>query len=323
MQGFANYLWYKNAFLGWLLWPLSLIYQLITSIRRFYLRTFKQTQFPVPVIVIGNLTVGGVGKTPLVLAIAAKLKEKGLKVGIVSRGYKAKVDTFPHEVSMNDSAVLVGDEPFLLAKNAACPVVIAPNRVEAVQYLLNKYKPDIILSDDGLQHYALGRTIEVLVIDGIRGLGNQLCLPAGPLREAKNRLKQTDFLVVNHGQWPGAFAMELQPGNLKHLKSGATQEIKDLVLPLAAVAGIGHPERFFNTLEKLQLSFTKYPFKDHHHFCRDELQFKEKSVIMTEKDAVKCSSFAEDSWYFLPVEAKLSDSFWQALWSHKQLQGYI
>lgn len=323
MQGFANYLWYKNAFLGWLLWPLSLIYQLITSIRRFYLRKFKQTQFPIPVIVIGNLTVGGVGKTPLVLAIAAKLKEKGLNVGIVSRGYKAKVETFPHEVSINESAALVGDEPFLLAKNAACPVVIAPNRVEAVQYLLNKYKPDIILSDDGLQHYALGRTIEVLVIDGIRGLGNQLCLPAGPLREAKNRLKKTDFLVVNQGQWPGAFAMELQPGNLKHLKSGATQEIKDLVLPLAAVAGIGHPERFFNTLEKLQLNFAKYPFKDHHHFCRDELQFKEKSVIMTEKDAVKCSSFAEDSWYFLPVEAKLSDSFWQALWSHKQLQGYI
>ena len=323
MKRSMEQLWYKSHPLRWLLWPFSFIYRLIMVLRRFYLIRFCQHKFPVPIIIIGNLTVGGVGKTPLVIAIAEELLAKGLRVGIVSRGYGAKLKQFPHKVSPTDAANLVGDEPLMLARKTNCPVVIAPDRVQAVQYLLDHEKSQIILSDDGLQHYAMGRNIEIAVIDGLRKLGNGFCLPAGPLREEPARLAKMDFLVVNNGQWPGAYPMHLQAKELTHLLSGEKIALEQLTSPVAAVAAIGHPERFFITLKDMGLNFIKYPFPDHHHFCVDELQFKEKTVVMTEKDAVKCQSFAKDSWYFLPVEAKMSDSFWQKLWSHEQLKGYV
>jgi tetraacyldisaccharide 4'-kinase len=316
-----NKLWYGKHPLRWVLWPFALFYRLVTRLRRAYFTSFRQHKFPVPVIVVGNLTVGGVGKTPLVIALAKQLQEKGLRVGIVSRGYGASLKQFPHEVSQDDAANLVGDEPLLIAQKTACPVVIAPKRVQAVQYLLDNYQSQIIISDDGLQHYAMGRAIEIVVIDGMRKLGNGLCLPAGPLRESASRLQNTDLIVVNSGEWPEAYSMNLQPGKLIHLATGKEIEINQLSMPVAAVAAIGHPQRFFTTLQNLGIAIIKYPFPDHHRFSINDMQFAEKEVIMTEKDAVKCRSFAADSWYFLPVEAKLSDSFWQALWAHKQLQG--
>ena len=323
MSIFIEKIWYSKHPLRWFLWPFSLIYKGIISLRRTYLLRFSQQQFPVPLIVIGNLTVGGVGKTPLVIAIAQQLQAKGLSVGIVSRGYGAKTRQFPHEVSLSDSAVQVGDEPLLIARKTGCPVVIAPKRAQAVQYLLDKHQSQIVLSDDGLQHYAMGRAIEIVVIDGQRQLGNGLCLPAGPLREGRQRLETSDLIVVNGGSWPGAYPMNLEAGQFTHLLSGQKISAEFLQTPVAAVAAIGHPQRFFTTLEDTGLAFKKYPFPDHHSFELNELQFAEKIVIMTEKDAVKCQSFAADSWYYLPVEARLADSFWQALWEHEQLQGYI
>lgn len=334
MYTFLERLWYgnkPNKFLTWLLWPLSCIYQVVTKIRRCILKCFFAEQFPVPIIVVGNLTLGGVGKTPLVIALAKALTAKGLRVGIVSRGYGATVKQFPHEVLIQDSAELVGDEPLLLAKKTSCPVVIAPARNQAVHYLLAQHQSQIIISDDGLQHYRMGRALEIVVIDGMRGLGNGLCFPAGPLRENEKRLRQCDFIVINNNavvheeKWPSSYKMGLEAGELTHLITGEILNLQSLVEPVAAVAGIGHPQRFFCTLESLGIPFHAYSFPDHHRFQEKELQLREKIVLMTEKDAVKCQALAvaENHWYFLPIQAKLTDSFWQALWSHKQLQDLI
>lgn len=316
-------LWYTRHPLRWLLFPFALLYQAIALLRRFYLRRFCQHMFSVPIIVVGNLTVGGVGKTPLVIALAQKLQARGLRVGIVSRGYGATITQFPHEVSVDEKAMLVGDEPLLLARKAGCPVVIAPNRVQAVQYLLDKYQSQVIISDDGLQHYTMGRTIEIVVIDGVRGLGNGMCLPAGPLREGAKRLQNVDFVVVNGGTWPGAYRMELQPGEITQLLSGQTIPAAELIRPVAAVAAIGHPQRFYATLQALGVTHTPYSFADHHPFKLDELFLAEKTVVMTEKDAVKCQAFATDDMYFLPVDAVICNEFWNKLWSYEQLQGCV
>ncbi len=313
---FIDTLWYKRHPLRWILYPFSLVYQIVAGVRRYYLQHVCQQSFPVPVIVVGNLTVGGVGKTPLVIALAQHLHAQGLRVGIVSRGYGSTVKTFPHEVDIHQAASLVGDEPLLIAKKTQCPVVIAPNRVKAVQFLLDKYQCQIILSDDGLQHYRMGRAIEIAVIDGLRELGNGLCLPAGPLREGKKRLQDVDLIVVNGGSRPGGYPMNLQPGRLTQLVSGATCSPSALTSSIAAVAAIGHPQRFFATLDALGMSFTPYPFADHHAFQERDLQFSEKIVVMTEKDAVKCSPFASEGMYFLPVDAEMSNEFWDALWSY-------
>jgi len=316
-------LWYKQHPMRWLLLPLAWIYQCISGLRRIYLQRFRQRQFPVPIIVVGNLTVGGVGKTPLVIALAQQLREQGLRVGIVSRGYGASVRHFPYEVSADADAVSVGDEPLLLAQKTSCPVVIAPKRVQAVQYLLDKYQSQVIISDDGLQHYAMGRAIEIVVIDGQRGLGNGLCLPAGPLREGVKRLQQADLIVVNGAEWPNAYRMDLIPGELKQLTSGKSISAGELHGSVAAIAAIGNPQRFFATLAALGIAFKPYCFPDHHYFQAAELCVEEDIIVMTEKDAVKCQELATETMYFLPVQASLGDDFWQALWAHPKLQGYI
>ena len=322
-QTFTNKLWYSYHPLRWILLPGSIVYCMMTAFRRFYLEQFRQQQFAVPIVVVGNITVGGVGKTPLVIALAHQFQARGLRVGIVSRGYGSAVRQFPYDVSCDDDAACVGDEPLLIAKKTGCPVIIAPKRAQAVRYLLDKYQSQIVISDDGLQHYAMGRAIEIVVIDGMRGLGNGLCLPAGPLREGRKRLQQADFLVVNGGSWPNAYRMDLLPGEITQLVSGKPISVAELTPPIAAIAAIGNPGRFFATLQKIGVAFNAYPFADHHRFQAKELCVTEKTVVMTEKDAVKCQAFATDAMYFLPVEAKIADQFWDALWSHKQLQGYI
>lgn len=316
-------LWYGRHPLRWFFWPFSLAYQGMVSFRRYCLRSFFQQHFTVPVVVVGNLTVGGVGKTPLVIALVKAFQAKGVRVGVVSRGYGAAISAFPYEVNQRDNPEQVGDEPLLLAKKCACPVVIAPRRVDAVQYLVETHKSQVIISDDGLQHYAMGRSLEIVVIDGQRGMGNGMCLPAGPLRETVSRLQTVDLVVVNEGHWPGAYPMSFTPGPLTHLVTGQVMKLSDLPEPIAAVAGIGHPARFFSTLTDLGVSFRPYPFPDHHAFVPVDFSMREKSVVMTEKDAVKCQWFAADNWYFLAIEAKLSDAFWEALWSHEQLKGYL
>ncbi|MFI4963103.1 MAG: tetraacyldisaccharide 4'-kinase, partial [Legionellales bacterium] len=322
MSLFVDRIWYKSHPLQWILRPFSWIYRLSISIRRWYLQRFCQKNFAVPIVVVGNLTVGGVGKTPLVIALANKFSEKGLKVGIVSRGYGAQITQYPHEVSLKDSALEVGDEPLLIAQKTNCPVVIAPKRTEAVNYLLEKHQSQIIISDDGLQHYRMGRAIELLVIDGIRGLGNGLCLPAGPLREPEKRLRQVDFIIVNEGIWDKAYSMTLKPGLPLSLDTDEAVAVESFTDPVAAVAAIGNPQRFYATLSQLGIKFNEYSYPDHYQFTPDDLNYSESKVIMTEKDAVKCRLIDSNKLYCLPVEAVLSEAFWDALWSHQQLQGY-
>lgn len=340
MEWFLNRVWYGTAHpLQWVLWPFSWVFRCIVYCRRAFLQAFRQQKFPVPILVVGNISVGGVGKTPLVIALAQKFQEKGLRVGIVSRGYKTKIKHFPYEVQKNDCALKVGDEPVLLALKTHCPVVIAPKRTEAVRYLLDKYQSQIIISDDGLQHYRMGRAIEFLVIDGLRGLGNGFCLPAGPLRESKNRLKQVDFIIVNEinkamessanseslirfGSRNKAFSMILTPGNPVQLSTQKAVRVKAFKKQCAAVAAIGHPQRFYSTLNQLGIQYQAYSYPDHYQFKPNDLNYAQSLIIMTEKDAVKCISFHSDNIYYLPVEAVLNDAFWNALWSHEQLLGY-
>lgn len=319
---FYDKLWYGTHPLKRVLQPLSWVYVVITQIRRWYLIRFCQNVCPVPIIVIGNITMGGVGKTPLVIEIAKRLQEKGLKVGIVSRGYGAQIKTFPYAIELDDCAQKVGDEPLLLAQKTRCPVVIAPKRSDAVRYLLDKHQSQIILSDDGLQHYKMGRDIEILVIDGVRGLGNGLCLPAGPLRESPKRLQQVDFIVVNEGVWEQAHPMTLKPGNPINLSTNEEVGLNVFNQEVAAIAGIGHPQRFYSTLSQLGIKYKAYSYPDHYQFTANDLHYSEPLIIMTEKDAVKCRAFHTDKMYYLPVRAELSDAFWEALWSHQRLQGY-
>ena len=284
---------------------------------------------------VGNLTVGGVGKTPLVIALATHFRERGLKVAIISRGYGAKLKKFPYEILVDDNALKVGDEPLLLLLKTQCPVVIAPRRVDGVRYLIDKYRPDLIISDDGLQHYALGRAIEIVVVDGMRGFGNGMVLPAGPLREGVKRLCQADFIVINGEPVHASIAavqksiglktaknfykMNLLPDKLWPLIGTASMDLDVHKHSIAAIAAIGNPQRFFNLLSSMGLNFKAYTFADHHRFRAKDFRFKEKLIIMTEKDAVKCRSFASDTMYYLPIEAIIEDKFWERLRSHQKL----
>lgn len=316
-----NSLWYSRHPLRWVLYPFSLLYRGVVALRCVYLKRFKQEHVPVPIIVVGNLTVGGVGKTPLVIAIAQHFTARGLRVGVVSRGYGAKIKHFPHEVCVDDTAHDVGDEPLLLAQKTQVPVVIAPKRMDAVNYLIEQHQVDLIISDDGLQHYNMGRSIEIAVMDGKRGLGNRLCLPAGPLRESPKRLKKVDIVVVNGADWPGAYRFDLVPDAVIKLINGDKVQLDCLKSEyVAAVAGIGHPERFFDTLTGLGLTYKPYVFPDHHRFVSADFNLPERVCVMTEKDAVKCHAFADERMYVLPVQVSIHHEFWDRLETHETLQ---
>ncbi|MCX7116014.1 MAG: tetraacyldisaccharide 4'-kinase [Gammaproteobacteria bacterium] len=313
IEHFLNQLWYQpKKRLAWGLFPFACCYALGAWIRRFYLTQFCQWTAPVPVVVVGNITLGGVGKTPLVMAIAQHCLQQGLRVGIVSRGYGARLRQFPHQVLPHEAPSQVGDEPLLMAKHLGCPVVIAPRRVEAVQYLLKHHSVDLIVSDDGLQHYALGRAVDIAVIDGVRGMGNGLRCPAGPLRESVKRLQDVDFCVVNEGHWKHAFQMKLEPVAFRALKTGQLIPLASFNhQTVAAVAGIGSPQRFFATLKRCGLLLTPHIFPDHHVYVEQDFESIVGPVVMTEKDAIKCQAFAKDDWYSLCVEARLDATFWQ------------
>ena len=339
---FLDKIWYRKTSWSWFLWPLSCLYGLIFYIKRAYIKSFTKKNYPVPIIVVGNLTVGGVGKTPLVIAIASRFKAAGLRVGIVSRGYRSACPSYPYEIQKNDAASQTGDEPLLIFLKTACPVIIAPKRGDAVQYLIDKYQPDVIISDDGLQHDAMGRAVEIVVIDGERWFGNGYLLPAGPMRELSRRLKTVDFVIKNthiHAlpcypdvdcqvatsffskTWEHLpFCMKTIPGKLRSLQSGHVVETSELELPIAAFAGIAHPERFFNTLTQLGCNIKSYAFKDHHYFKPQDFLIPEKTVVMTEKDAVKCMSFVSPKMFVLPIEAEIDEVFWHALMTHKRLE---
>ncbi|MDP2228590.1 MAG: tetraacyldisaccharide 4'-kinase [Moraxellaceae bacterium] len=308
--------WYARSPWPWLLLPLAFLYALVTRLRRFFYRTgvLRSTKFPVPVVVIGNITAGGTGKTPLTLALIDILQADGWRPGIVSRGYGGKAN-YPLSVQADTPAAVAGDEPLALQRRSGVPVVVDPLRARAVDFLLQQTDCNIVLCDDGLQHYALGRDIEVVVIDGARGLGNRLPLPAGPLREPPSRLATADFVVINGGdvEWPDAHRMRLEPGAWYGLAD------KTRTPPLSgarihAIAGIGNPSRFFSQLALAGYDVVPHPFPDHHVFTAADLAFDDGlPVVMTEKDAVKCEGFAQVNWWVVPVTAQLPPAFHDGL----------
>ncbi|MEW8050715.1 MAG: tetraacyldisaccharide 4'-kinase [Candidatus Thiodiazotropha sp.] len=308
---------------GWngltlLLLPLSALFCLLSAIRRLLYRIglLSKVYLDVPVIVVGNITVGGTGKTPLVIWLAEMAQQLGFKPGIVTRGYGGSSDLWPCEVKQDTSAGQVGDEAVLLRRRTGCPVYAGPDRPAAARQLLIDHQCDLIISDDGLQHYALSRDLEIAVIDGGRRFGNGLCLPAGPLRERRIRLAETDLVIVNGISKAGEYGMRLKTSDAVALnrrgESKALTEFKsDRV---HAVAGIGHPERFFNMLEGLGLKLERHPFPDHHAFTPGDLHpFSSQTVLMTEKDAVKCELFAQPNHWYVPAMAEVDDGFEEAL----------
>lgn len=293
-----------------LLWPLSKLFGVISRRRRQQYQCGEKAAYraPVPVVVVGNITAGGNGKTPVVVWLVEQLQAKGLKPGVVSRGYGGKAPYYPFAVSAETSTAEAGDEPVLIHRRTGAPVVVSPKRAEAVQRLLEQ-DVDVIITDDGLQHYALERDIEVVVIDGQRRFGNEQLIPMGPLRESCERLSEVDFLICNGGQpQQGEASMQLQPSALINLQTGERRQAAELT-DVVAMAGIGHPPRFFNTLSLLGVTpVVCQPFADHQAFSEQELkQLAEQGrhLVMTEKDAVKCQTFAQPNWWYLPVDAVL------------------
>lgn len=309
--------WYQGHWALTLLKPLSLLYRAITTVRRFaYQQGYLASQrFDVPVIVVGNITAGGTGKTPLTLAIVEFLKQQGYRPAIVSRGYGGQTE-YPAQVTINSTAQQVGDEPLLMFLQSQVPVVVAPKRAQAVAYLQAKQLADVVICDDGLQHYALARDIEIAVIDGARGLGNGQLLPEGALREPPSRLNSVDFIVVNGQGYthPQAFQMSLQPSVWQMVGEFADKEPPKPSQTIHAVAGIGNPERFFKQLEQQGFTLIKHAFADHHQFTAQDLNFADKlPIVMTAKDAVKCQAFATEKMWQVPVVAQLSNEFYQQL----------
>lgn len=313
--------WYEDAPWLWLLWPLSQLFRLISSIRRGAYKNGVLSSHRVskPVLVVGNITVGGSGKTPLVVWLCETLRAQGLKVGVISRGYGGNAPDYPYQVSSGSTAKESGDEPLLIHLRTGVPVVVAPDRVAAAQLLIAQYDVDLIISDDGLQHYRLARDIELVVIDGNRRFGNGQLLPQGPMREAIWRLQQVDF-VINNGQ-PGRFGehgMLLQPGRFRRLTDEQEIDIEELKgKSISAAAGIGHPQRFFNTLQQMGLSLTvKHALPDHFDFPNGSLtQLKDGAdiLLITEKDAVKCKQHNTEAIYYLPITATLPQTFEESL----------
>jgi tetraacyldisaccharide 4'-kinase len=306
--------WYRLSALSLALWPASLLYRLLAALRRFAYRSgaLPAVRLPVAVIVVGNLVVGGSGKTPLVLWLAAKLKNAGRRPGIVSRGYRGSAAA-PMEVSSASPVDLVGDEPLLLARASGCPVWIGRDRAAAASGLLAAHPEcDVLLLDDGLQHYRLARDIEIAVEDE-RGAGNGFLLPAGPLREPVSR--RVDAWVVNSAPAAArrsAYRMDLR-GDMFRRVAAPRENVPASAFArkkLHAMAGIGNPKRFFDHLARLGLATVNHAFADHHAYSAGELDFGDcEALLMTEKDAVKCEAFAREHWYALQVEAELAPAF--------------
>jgi tetraacyldisaccharide 4'-kinase len=318
LSGWVADSWYKETYLSLILLPFSAIYAGIVWIRKklYGLRLLKKCSLSVPVIVVGNITVGGTGKTPLIIWLVQFLKEAGFRPGIISRGYSGQSDNWPQWVDANSDPKIVGDEALLIAGLTGCPMAVAPLRVDAGNMLLNQSDCNVILSDDGLQHYALNRDIEIAVIDGSRRFGNGYCLPAGPLREPVARLNEVDFIVVNgEKSKENEFSMQMQGGLAVNLVSGEKKSLQEFTTcGCHAIAGIGNPERFFKQLELAGLHCKNYAFPDHYPFQRTDIEFGDGwTVLMTEKDAVKCKPFAGRQHWSIPVEAVPESGFSEQL----------
>lgn len=317
--------WYAGHPALALLRPLEALYRCVVTRKRARFVRGESTSYraPVPVIVVGNITVGGTGKTPMILWLIEHCRRQGLKVGVVSRGYGAKPPQLPWRVQADQPAEQAGDEPLLIVQRSGVPLMIDPDRSRAVQALLASEPLDLILCDDGMQHYRLARDLELVLIDAARGLGNGRCLPAGPLREPAERLHDADAVLFNgsHDDRADGFGFCLQPSALVNLRSGERRALDHFPAGqrLHAVAGIGNPQRFFNTLLGLNWQPVPHPFADHAQFSAASLAFSPPlPLVMTEKDAVKCRAFAADDWWYLAVDAQPTAAF--SAWLDDQLQ---
>lgn len=295
--------WYGNDRLGkYMLLPLTGLFCVLAAVRRWQHKR-QQVKHPVPVIVVGNISVGGTGKTPLVIWLVERLREAGFSPGVVSRGYQRQE---------ND----IGDEPTLIKQRTQVPIAIGSDRNQAIITLLQQHACDIVIADDGLQHYRMGRDVEICVVDGQRRFGNGFCLPAGPLRESISRLTSCDFVIVNGD------TMQMRGDILVNL---ATEEAQPLIAwaskTVHVVTGIGNPQRFLQSLEQAGLLVVPHLYPDHHAFTGTELCFDDTHpIIMTEKDAVKCRQFAGQNAWYLPIEAVLDETLAHALLT--RLQGF-
>jgi len=309
-----EYFWYRIRPAHVLLLPLSLLFGAAVAVRRWLYRVhwLQCHRVPVPVIVVGNITVGGTGKTPAVLWVVDCLQEHGYRPGIVTRGYGGSEKL--QEVRGDSDPVRAGDEPVVLAKRSGVPVFAGRDRARAARALLSAHPGhDVLVSDDGLQHYALARDIEIAVVDGERRFGNGWLLPAGPLRESVARLASVDAVLVLGGRALPAmhapqFLAKLSGESFYNLLNPefrvAASDLRDKTLH--AVAGIGNPRRFFAQLQRMGLTFRAHPFPDHFRFSPEDLAFAgDDAIVMTEKDAVKCSAFARENWWYVPVEAEI------------------
>ena len=312
-QGYLIDAWYKKSWWLYLLTPLTLLFSIIVKSRKnSYLKNQKKIwRSPVPIIVVGNISMGGTGKTPLVKYIAAELAKRDFKPGLISRGYGGKYSG-TLEVNAETTYKKTGDEAQILGK-LKMPFFLDKNRSRGAKKLQEKHDVDVIISDDGLQHYAMGREIEIAVIDGARRLGNGFTFPAGPLREPKSRLKEVDFIVNNGGPTEGdEILMTLSPAKFIHLNSGKEYSIDKWPMhnQVHAIAGLGNPNRFFDLLLRLGFEFDKNPFPDHHKYNKRDLYYLDHlPILMTEKDAAKCKHFNNSKIWYLSIESKIESQF--------------
>jgi tetraacyldisaccharide 4'-kinase len=311
MKSLQEY-WYQPNVFVWLLLPLSWLYCFITVVRRklYQLNIKKSYSSQVPVVVVGNIVVGGSGKTPLLISLCEYIQENGFKPGVVSRGYGGSI-TGVKQLSENDTADLVGDEPLMIFQRTKIPVVVGADRVTAVEHLLKNNQCDIVFSDDGLQHYRMRRDFEIAVVDSSRRFGNGFCLPAGPLRERISRLNDVDMVVYNgvKSVTPEQCSYELQIVSLNRLNSEKSSLLSSFTKkPVHAVAGIGNPARFFEQLSHHGVEVIEHAYPDHHVYQQHDFSGWDKDcIIMTEKDAVKCRHLSLADAWVVKVKAVFSD----------------
>lgn len=314
VQNWLETVWYQDQPPPLWLKIVSLAFKQVAYFRRLLYQKglLKQVKLPVPVIIVGNLTVGGTGKSPLVVYLAHTLSQAGYRPGIISRGYGGQSARVPQRAYPGSCPEQVGDEAVMLAAAVGCPVAVCSKRSKAAELLLAETDCNLLIADDGLQHYALQRDLELVVIDGERRFGNGYCLPAGPLREDVSRLQTVDMLIVNGApinapefamQVQAAYAVNLQTNEKKPLQAFRSE-------PVYAVAGIGNPQRFFKLLAQFGIQCISKAFPDHYHYQAGDLQFDEGlPIMMTEKDAVKCQRFVTEKHWCVPIAVELSPGF--------------
>jgi len=306
-----NKLWYGGNKLAYLLTPLSSVFSLMSSIRK-HKQQSKQIKFQCPVIIVGNITVGGTGKTPMVITLANELHQHGFKIGIASRGYKSQA-VQPVLVNELHTVAEVGDETLLIFRNAQTPIMVGNNRVSVIQALIDKCRCDLVICDDGLQDYRFNHDVEIIMVDGERVFGNQQLLPAGPLRENISRLQQADFVVASSKVIP-AISNDYMKLNLNEAVNLLNGEVTPISYwqneTVHAIAGIGNPSRFFNALRAQNLNIIEHEFPDHAMLNKQDVTFSDqKPVLMTEKDAVKCRDYGLNNLWFIPMQVELPQDF--------------